>query len=87
MYRLQSRQDLFEIEFPVSGTLFFDHPSSNLDYREIEFGTDVDLNVGRAEISAGLERTLRSFNNFDVGNAGRLSFTATGLAMRELNSR
>ena len=74
LYRLQSRQDLFEVEFPVSGTLFFDHPSSVLDYREIEFGTEVDLNIGRAELSAGLERTLRSFNNFDVGNAGETLF-------------
>lgn len=70
LYRLQNRRDLFEIEFPVQGTLFFDHPSSNLDYREIEFGTEVDVDLGRAEFSAGIERTLRSFDNFDVGDAG-----------------
>ena len=63
-----------KLNSPYQGRSFFDHPSSNLDYREIEFGTDVDLNVGRAELSAGLERTLRSFNNFDVGNAGETLF-------------
>ena len=74
LYRLQSRRDFFEVEFPVSGTLFFDHPSSALDYQEIEFGTEVDLNIGRAEFSAGLERTLRSFSNFEVGTSGETLF-------------
>ncbi|WP_340106800.1 hypothetical protein [Rhodohalobacter sp. 8-1] len=74
IYRLQSRQDLFEIELPVSGTLFYDHPSGNLDYHEVEFGTQLDVNIGRAEISAGVDRTLRNFKNFNVGSSGNTLF-------------
>jgi len=74
LYRLQSRQDRFVVEFPVTGTLFYDHPSSLLDYHEIEFGTDVDLRLGRAEVSAGIERSLRSFSNFEVGSSGETLF-------------
>lgn len=74
LYRLQSRENRFEVEFPVTGTLFYDHPSSVLDYKEIEFGTDVDLKLGRAEFSAGIERTLRSFSNFEVGSSGETLF-------------
>lgn len=68
LYRLQNRKGLFEVEFPVSGTMFYDHPSSNLDYREIEFGIAAELNLGKANIEAGVERTVRDFKNFDVGN-------------------
>ena len=74
LYRLQSRKDRFEIEFPLTGTLFYDHPSSLLDYKEIEFGTEVDLKLGSAELSAGIERTLRSFSNFEVGSSGETLF-------------
>lgn len=76
LYRLQNRRDLFEIEFPVQGTLFFDHPSSNLNYREIEFGTQIDLMIGNADVSFGLDRTLRHFNNFGVGTANKKLFYA-----------
>lgn len=68
LYRLQNREGLYEIEFPISGTLFYDHPSSNLNYREIELGLEGDLNLGRAEVEAGIERTIRDFKNFGVGN-------------------
>lgn len=76
LYRLQNREGIFDIEFPVVGTLFYDHPSSNLDYREIEFGTEIGVDLGRAEFSAGLERTLRRFKNFDVGDSGNTLFYA-----------
>ena len=76
VYRLQNRQDLFEIEFPVQGTLFFDHPSSSLNYRELEFGSEVDVMVGRAEVSFGIDRTFRHFNNFEVGSPGEKLFYA-----------
>lgn len=76
LYRLQNREGIFEIEFPVVGTLFYDHPSSNLDYREIEFGTEVGVDLGRTEFSAGIERTLRSFENFDVNDSGETLFYA-----------
>lgn len=76
LYRLQNRKGLFEMEFPVSGTLFYDHPSGNLDYREIELGVEAELNLGRAEIDAGIERTIRDFKNFSVDrNAETLFYT------------
>lgn len=74
LYRLQNREGLFEIEFPVSGTLFYDHPSSNLDYREIEFGLEADLEIGRAEIEAGIDHTIRDFKNFSVGGNNETLF-------------
>jgi len=74
LYRLQNRKGIFEVEFPVVGTLFYDHPSGNLDYKEIEFGTEIDIDLGKTEISAGIERTLRSFKNFDVGDSGNTLF-------------
>src|SRR6056297_2191471 len=76
IYTLQNRQDRFEIEFPVQGTLFFDHPSSSLNYRELEFGSEVDVTVGRAEVSFGIDRTFRRFNNFEVGSPGEKLFYA-----------
>lgn len=69
LYRLQNRKGLFEIEFPVQGTLFLDHPSNNLDYHELEFGSELDINIGRAELSLSVDRTLRRFLNFSVGSA------------------
>ena len=76
LYRLQQRKEFFEIEFPVQGTLFYDHPSATLDYREIEVGSEVDIAFGRLELSLGVDRTLRKFNNFTVGDSNkRLYYT------------
>lgn len=74
LYRLQNREGLFDVEFPVSGTLFYDHPSGNLDYREIEFGLEADLEIGRAEIEAGIDHTIRDFKNFSVGSNNETLF-------------
>ena len=84
LYRLQNREGIFDIEFPVVGTLFYDHPSGNLDYREIEFGTEIDVDLGRTEFSAGIERTLRSFNNFDIGDSGNTLFYAYWTGQAEI---
>lgn len=91
LYRLQNRKDRFEISFPVTGTLFYDHPTGNLDYREIEAGTEIELRFGKTRIDVEAERTIRSFQNFEVGSNGNKLFynywTLEGGVEYEFNRR
>ncbi|MCG2590852.1 hypothetical protein [Rhodohalobacter sulfatireducens] len=75
IYTLENKSDAFEIEFPVQGTVFYDHPTSNLDYKEIEFGTDIEFRLRQSTISMSLEHTLRDFKNFEVDGGKTLYYS------------
>ncbi len=72
-YKLKTSNSRFEIEFPVTATLVGDYPSGNLNYNEIEFGTDVQFYIAETRIKLGAERTLRNFSNFKTQSGRSLN--------------
>lgn len=70
----KTRNDRFDISFPVEFSLLSDAPTQNLNYKQLKTGIEFGIAFGKVRLDQKLTGFLRDFDQFTAQNNEMLSY-------------